>query len=192
MSLTQVAAGGFHTCGLGSDTNTYCWGLNETSQLGNGATANRSGLVAVTTPAGVSFTQLAAGSNHTCGLGSDDKTYCWGYGHYGQLGNGDTANRSTPAAMTTPAGASFTRLIAGWHHTCALGSDTNTYCWGLNETSQLGDGGTADRSTPVAVPITPASSPPAAPQPPTGVTITAGDQQITVSWTAPSDLATAP
>jgi alpha-tubulin suppressor-like RCC1 family protein len=194
VSFTQLAVGSFHTCARGSDNKSYCWGLNENGPLGNGATANTSGLVEVISPAGVSFTHLVAGTIHTCGLGSDAKTYCWGYGRYGQLGNGDTANRLTPAPIIAPAGVTFTGLIAGWYHTCGLGSDTKTYCWGLNETSQLGDSGTMDRSTPIAVPLT--SSPagpqppasPVVPQPPTGVTVTAGGQQITLSWAAPSDL----
>ncbi|GIE36831.1 hypothetical protein Ait01nite_098760 [Actinoplanes italicus] len=196
LTFTRLTAGGYHMCGLGSDAKAYCWGFGDHGQLGDGGNVNRSSPVAVTTPAGVTFTQLAAGSNHTCGLGSDTRTYCWGYGFYGQLGNGDTLKRSTPAEVTTPAGVTFTQLAAGWHFTCGLGSDTKAYCWGLNETSQLGDGGIANRSAPVAVSLTsspgapppPANPPSAAPQPPAGVTVTTGNQQITVSWTAPSDL----
>ncbi|MEU4623987.1 fibronectin type III domain-containing protein [Actinoplanes sp. NPDC023801] len=185
VSFTQFAVGGYHTCGLGSDTKAYCWGLGETGQAGNGGTANRSSMAAVTTPSGVSFTQLTAGSNHTCALGSDTRIYCWGYNRYGQVGDGSATDRLIPVPVDTPPGVSLTRLAHGWHHTCGLGSDTRTYCWGLNETSQLGDGGTTDRSTPMAVSPFPS---PTGLQPPSGVTAMAGDQQMTVYWTAPSDL----
>ncbi|AEV85753.1 Protein sidekick-2 [Actinoplanes sp. SE50] len=185
VTFTQLAAGGFHTCGLGSDTRTYCWGLDETGQLGDGGTARWSRPVEVAVPAGVTFTRLTAGSNHTCALGSDTRTYCWGYGYYGQVGDGGTVNRSSPVEVAVPAGVTLSRLTAGWYHTCALGSDSTVYCWGLNETGQLGDGSITDRSSPVGMPPLPS---PAGPLPPTGVSATAGDREIAVSWTVPADL----
>jgi hypothetical protein len=60
------------------------------------------------------------------------------------------------------------------------------YCWGAGGYGQLGTGGTMDRSSPVEV-LSP-GSPPAGPQPPSGVTATAGNQEIVVSWMAPSVL----
>jgi alpha-tubulin suppressor-like RCC1 family protein len=194
VSFTQLSGGAYHTCALGNDAKTYCWGMGGNGQLGDGANTTRSSPVVATAPAGVSFTQLAVGSFHTCARGSDNKSYCWGLNENGPLGNGATANTSGLVEVISPAGVSFTHLVAGTIHTCGLGSDAKTYCWGLNETSQLGDSGTMDRSTPIAVPLT--SSPagpqppasPVVPQPPTGVTVTAGGQQITLSWAAPSDL----
>ncbi|MEU4427851.1 hypothetical protein AB0F81_45120 [Actinoplanes sp. NPDC024001] len=157
VTFTELVAGAFHTCGLGSDTKAYCWGQGMYGQLGNGTTANRSSPVAVSAPAaGVTFTQLAAGFGHTCGLGSDTKAYCWGDGYDGQLGNGDTEARLSPAAVSAPAGVAFSQLTAGTSHTCGLGSDTKAYCWGQGGYGQLGNGTTADRSRPVAV-IAPAA-----------------------------------
>ncbi|MEU4217342.1 hypothetical protein [Actinoplanes sp. NPDC026623] len=152
VSFTQITAGLSHTCGLGSDTKTYCWGSGAYGQLGNGATPyGWSSLVAVNAPNGVSFTQLTAAGDHTCGLGSDTKAYCWGRGSHGQLGNGGTANQSSPVAVNAPNGVSFTQLTAGRYHVCGLGSDTKTYCWGLGQFGQLGNGATTDQPSPVAV-----------------------------------------
>ncbi|MDB2426006.1 Ig-like domain-containing protein [bacterium] len=61
-----------------------------------------------------SFTQIAAGDSHTCGLSSDGNAYCWGYDAYGILGNGgaqvdvnipvavDTTNLNAGAKLTAP------------------------------------------------------------------------------------------
>ncbi|GAA2860124.1 hypothetical protein Acy02nite_56300 [Actinoplanes cyaneus] len=152
VTFTRIAAGGYHTCGLGSDNNAYCWGAGQFGTLGDGGDANQSSPVPVSLPAGVTFTRITGGGYHTCALGSDSKAYCWGVGDTGQLGNGDdTTNHSTPVPVNTPAGVTFTRIAAGDHHTCAVGSDTKAYCWGNNPQGQLGDGGTTNRSSPVPV-----------------------------------------
>ncbi|MBB4754059.1 S8 family serine peptidase [Actinoplanes lobatus] len=156
VSFTQLTADNDHTCGLGSDTTTYCWGDGSNGRLGNGDTADQATPVPITAPPGVSFTQLTAIYSHTCGLGSDSKAYCWGSGSSGQLGNGDTADRATPVPIAAPAGVSFTQLTAGHFHTCGLGSDTKTYCWGEGP---LGNGDTTNESTPVAVKLPPLVDP---------------------------------
>ncbi|MEU4626920.1 hypothetical protein AB0G04_43985 [Actinoplanes sp. NPDC023801] len=151
MVFVHLTAGDAHTCGLGNDTKTYCWGEGASGALGDGGTANRLKPVAVDVPAGVTFTRLAAGEAHTCGLGGDARTYCWGDGYHGRLGNSSDAIQSRPVAVDAPAGVTFTRLAAGDAHTCALGDDTKTYCWGFGYHGRLGNSSVANQSTPVAV-----------------------------------------
>ncbi|MEU4626921.1 hypothetical protein AB0G04_43990 [Actinoplanes sp. NPDC023801] len=151
VTLTQLTAGGDHTCGLGSDTRTYCWGNGEYGQLGNADLVEQLTPGAVSAPAGVTLTHLAAGDDHMCGLGSDTGTYCWGNGVYGQLGNGGEVNQLRPVAVDAPAGVIFTQLTAGTFHTCGISSDTSVYCWDEGRFGALGDGGTVDRTRPVAV-----------------------------------------
>ncbi|BEL05700.1 hypothetical protein Q0Z83_038910 [Actinoplanes sichuanensis] len=134
--FTQLAAGGYHTCGLAGDGTAYCWGAGA-------------GVSPVAVTAAVPFTQLAAGSSHTCGLGSDGKAYCWGANGQGQLGDGSTSNRSTPVAVDTA--TTFTQLTAGGFHTCGLAGDGTAHCWGQNVDGRLGDGSTTNRPAPVAV-----------------------------------------
>ncbi|GAA0477208.1 hypothetical protein Aca07nite_85520 [Actinoplanes capillaceus] len=151
VTFTLIAAGGYHTCGLGRDTKAYCWGQGTSGQLGDGGTANRSRPGPVKSPAGVRFTRLAAGSGHTCGLGGDTRTYCWGQGGSGELGDGNRVVRLTPVAVKTPAGVTFTQLTAGESHTCGLAGGTRVYCWGEGLNGRLGDSTNAYRLVPAAV-----------------------------------------
>ncbi|GIE28262.1 hypothetical protein Ait01nite_013070 [Actinoplanes italicus] len=189
VTFTELTAGGYHTCGLGSDEVAYCWGGGVLGQLGDGDVQDRPAPVPVAAgvvPSGVTFTQLSAGGTFTCGLGSNAAAYCWGFSYAGQVGDGGTTDQprqeSSPVAVVAgeiPPGVTLTRLSAGGGHTCATGSDANIYCWGNGGAGQLGDGDGLSKSSPVAVSTLA--------QPPTGVTVTPGDRQAVVSWTAPAN-----
>jgi alpha-tubulin suppressor-like RCC1 family protein len=50
--------------------------------------------------------------------------------------------------------SSFQRLTAvsvGYGHTCAITAEGHAYCWGANQTGQLGVGSFAQRTTPSLV-----------------------------------------
>ena len=42
LTFTEIQAGGALTCGLTAGGTEYCWGLNQSGQLGDGSRANRS------------------------------------------------------------------------------------------------------------------------------------------------------
>ncbi|HJR16744.1 MAG TPA: hypothetical protein VJ808_07815, partial [Gemmatimonadales bacterium] len=95
--FVQLVAGGFigHTCGItAEDTGfAYCWGENETGQVGDGSTFDRMRPSAVA--GGLTFTNLDAGFRHTCGPTSSG-LYCWGSGGAGQLGTNSTDRSAVP------------------------------------------------------------------------------------------------
>lgn len=109
----------------------------------------------VATTAALAFWQLSAGQNHTCGVTTDARAYCWGDDFYGQLGTGVTGpwRDSVPAVVL--GGLSFRNVSAGTFHTCGVTTSNRVYCWGENSYDQgvgaLGDGTTTTRYTPVAV-----------------------------------------
>ena len=55
------------------------------------------------------------------------------------------------AAVTATATLVFRQISAGDRHTCGVTTDNRAYCWGLDSTGQLGDGGTANRGRPTLV-----------------------------------------
>jgi alpha-tubulin suppressor-like RCC1 family protein len=93
------------------------------------------------------FTQIAVGSNHTCGITGTQRLYCWGSDANGNLGSGTTASDCVglflgcsllPIPVT---GAErFVFVTAGLYHTCALTSTGAAYCWGGNAYGQVGVG----------------------------------------------------
>ncbi|MEZ4443434.1 MAG: hypothetical protein R3B72_30465 [Polyangiaceae bacterium] len=92
---------------------------------------------------------IAAGKKHACAVGTDNSIRCWGSNANGQLGNGNTANASTPVLVQGLIGA--TAIYAGGDHTCAVTTDGRFYCWGRNDDGQLGTGDTMTRLTPTEI-----------------------------------------
>jgi alpha-tubulin suppressor-like RCC1 family protein len=148
LTFASLSVGSYHTCGVTPVGKAYCWGAGFWGQLGDGTTTDRTRPEAVV--GGLTFASLSAGSGHTCGVTSAG-AYCWGDNEYGALGDSTMTPDSTPVAVV--GGLTFASLSAGGAYTCGvtLAPTDGAYCWGLNIDGTLGDGTTADRTTPGAV-----------------------------------------
>lgn len=93
---------------------------------------------------------VAAGGTHTVALKSNGMVWNWGGNEKGQLGDGTTTRRLSPAQVNGLTGISA--VAAGLNHTLALGGDGRVRAWGENRFAQLGDGTTANALYPVQVP----------------------------------------
>ena len=161
LAFYQVSAGNVHSCGVTTDNRAYCWGDNESGQLGTGTDTGPelcNGAVGPfacsTRPApvagGLRFRQVSAGSVYSCGVTIEYRAYCWGSNNFGQLGDGTITKRLKPVAVA--GGRQFRRVEANFHHTCGVSyPDSRAYCWGTNPYGQLGDGTTSERRTQVLV-----------------------------------------
>ncbi len=135
----MVAAGTSYSLGLRADGTLWAWGSNDNGQLG--VATNSGTTVANATPAQVpgTYTQIAAGSDHSLALRADGTLWAWGWNKYGQLGT--TTNNGTDNANATPTqvpGTGYTRLAAGGAHSLALRANGSLWAWGSNQYGQLG------------------------------------------------------
>ncbi|WP_164635816.1 RCC1 domain-containing protein [Rhodopseudomonas sp. BR0G17] len=79
----------------------------------------------------------------------NSNAYAWGYGDYGQLGDGAGATSSSP--VNVAGGKTYKKLVAGSNHSCGLLNDGTVQCWGRNGYGQLGNGTNSTSKTPVPV-----------------------------------------
>ena len=61
------------------------------------------------------FASISAGSDHTCGVGTDGYVGCWGSDFFGKA---------------SPPDGEFSFVAAGWTHTCGVRADGSVACWG--------------------------------------------------------------
>ncbi len=91
--VASLAAGGKHTCALRTEEGQgRCWGLNQVGQVGTASP------VAVLSPRTVESFQaieieVGGGADDgymgtSCAVKATGEVVCWGFGNYGQMGNG--------------------------------------------------------------------------------------------------------
>ena len=89
---------------------------------------------------------VSAGLYSTCALLSNGTVRCWGYNHYGQLGNATTTDSTTPVVVQGLNDAVALSASDGYH-ACAVRANGTAQCWGGNVYGALGDGTTVDSSS---------------------------------------------
>lgn len=155
--VVGIAAGGVGDTGVEVDLSMaltwdgklYTWGRNDFGEMGVG-NFNESfvpqHVAALTVPV-VSF---STGGYHALAVLDNGTLWAWGDNSSGELGDGTTMLRSSPAAV----GGGLLKtieLIAGRIHSIAFLGDFSLFAWGDNAGGQLGDGTQDSRSSPVQV-----------------------------------------
>ena len=153
--ISAIGGTGDASCAIASG-KVYCWG---------GAGRGQSGPPPGGPGFGVYFTRaeiaglpgepksIGAGISHTCALvdvSGTNKVYCWGSNEFGQLGAGENSDpretggfiqSNTPLEVGgLPAGEKIVSMSAGANRGCVIMENKRSYCWGLNENGQIGDG----------------------------------------------------
>jgi alpha-tubulin suppressor-like RCC1 family protein len=82
---------------------------------------------------------VSLGSGFGCAVTSTGGVKCWGSNSSGNLGDGTSTLRSTPADVTGLSSGAV-RGWAGGYHACAEMTAGSYKCWGWNQYGQLGDG----------------------------------------------------
>jgi hypothetical protein len=154
-TFSQIDAGNFFTCGVKTDKSIACWGLNDYGQISERPTDKKYIQVAAgkqmacaltdthsvvcwgddadgkTQPYPYHYTQITAGSWHTCGLIEQPEfpnprypatVMCWG-----KEDNGRTATQTLP----------FVQISSAAWHNCGVLNNGAVYCWGDNDQNRM-------------------------------------------------------
>ncbi len=140
-SVAQIEVGEFSSCLRTEQGGVWCWGLGIHGQIGNGSGANQS------TPQPVSglssgVVDLSLSYKTACAITGQGAAKCWGWGLYGQLGNGSFGSSSGPADVSG-LGSGVTEISVGSYHGCAVTTWGGVRCWGRNDEGELGTGQTS-------------------------------------------------
>lgn len=103
---------------------------------------------------GLEDVQLAAGEDHVLMLDGDGRIYATGGNDSGQLGNGTTVGGNAVVEVSRAgalAGKEGAQVAAGLGFSVVRTRDGGLFSWGKNDRGQLGNGGVASVTEPVAV-----------------------------------------
>jgi len=147
--VTQVSAGGLHSCALTVDGFVRCWGsstygqanppsdLGVVTQVSAGAYHScaltvaglvrcwgRDNFLVTDVPLDLGLVaQVSSGLNYSCALTVDGVVRCWGENNFGKA--------NTPSNL-----GEVIQVSAGDRHSCALTVDGLVRCWGDNSSGQ--------------------------------------------------------
>eukprot|EP01024_Parvocaulis_polyphysoides_P009013 TRINITY_DN12734_c0_g1_i2.p1 TRINITY_DN12734_c0_g1~~TRINITY_DN12734_c0_g1_i2.p1 ORF type:complete len:432 (-),score=48.71 TRINITY_DN12734_c0_g1_i2:202-1497(-) len=150
--IVQVCCGDSHTVIVTQGGELFTCGRNQNGQLGLGHSFDQFNPNPVPALKNKRIKEAACGAEHTIAVCEDGEVYGWGWGQYGNLGDGERHDRWQPTKVKGLEGIQLRQISCGWRHNLALSTEGVIYVWGWNKYGQLGVADNNDRST--AVPIT--------------------------------------
>ncbi|WOL14979.1 ultraviolet-B receptor UVR8-like [Canna indica] len=166
--ISSVAAGGRHTLALSDVGQVWGWGYGGEGQLGLGSrirnvssphplpcVESASFIVDQSASAtkdnlsldgqayqliGSCIKAIACGGRHSAVVTDTGALLTFGWGLYGQCGQGSTDDELSPACVSSLLGVKIQGVAAGLWHTICTSVDGNVYSFGGNQFGQLGTG----------------------------------------------------
>jgi alpha-tubulin suppressor-like RCC1 family protein len=120
----QIAAGGHHSCAIGSG-QLWCWGSGQETGTGNDPVV----ITRVSTLA--DWTAVALGDTHSCGISTSQGVSCWGDNSHLQVRGVAGADAPAPTPISV-GGLVPTAISAGGNMSCAVVGAGELWCWGYN------------------------------------------------------------
>ncbi|XP_058109498.1 ultraviolet-B receptor UVR8-like isoform X2 [Magnolia sinica] len=166
--IVTVAAGGRHTLTLSDVGQVWGWGYGGEGQLGLGSRirmvssphlipcieiySHGKGGPSIT-PRGSTGSEgqchkalgnfvkaIACGGRHSAVITDAGAVLTFGWGLYGQCGQGSTDDELSPACVSSLCGIRMQGIAAGLWHTVCISVDGEVYAFGGNQFGQLGTG----------------------------------------------------
>ena len=147
--VAQISSGAGYACFLTTSNNVGCFGQNNWGQLGDGTQTTSNTVTSVLDINGLA-TSVSSGAQSSCIITNTQTVKCWGYGGYGNLGNGTNTTFSARPVDVSDL-TSVAELALGDNSACALTTAGAVKCWGRNDAGQLGNGVAGNTTVPVAV-----------------------------------------
>lgn len=148
----QLSGNGTSAAAVKMDGTLWTWGIATNGVLGNGQTIASRSSPQTTIVGGtdwkevsVSSSSLGIAGRFCAAIKLDGTLYTWGLNGQGQLGAGNTTNRSSPVSVTTI--TNWLHVACGTDHALAVTASGQIYSWGLNSSGELGDGSTTPSRT---------------------------------------------
>ncbi|XP_072974795.1 uncharacterized protein [Typha angustifolia] len=166
--ISVVAAGGRHTLALSDVGQVWGWGYGGEGQLGLGSRirtvssphpvpciesaaysldrpavtskGNRSSEVQTCKTTGNCVKSIACGGRHSAVVTDTGALLTFGWGLYGQCGQGSTDDELRPLCVSSLLGVKIKDVAAGLWHTVCTSVDGDVYSFGGNQFGQLGTG----------------------------------------------------
>ncbi len=141
LGFTALSDGGTNICGVSLAGDVYCWGANTHGSVGDGTTMDAGYPVQIARGLGLQLPYSEGEYNagaHTCALDTTGRAYCWGRNESGELGDGSPNQFWQALPVPVAGGHVFSSVRAGNAHTCAVATSGDAYCWGDNNSGQLG------------------------------------------------------
>jgi alpha-tubulin suppressor-like RCC1 family protein len=163
--ITAMAGGGTHILyQTGPDTLLAC-GTDHYGELGDGSFRDTPTSTPVTVDTSAfgseAIVAISAGRSTSTALLANGTVWMWGYGKFGQLGDGSTVDKDVPTEVRLPAGQKAAEVYSGGDttkdgQTLTLLTDGSVYGWGYNANGELGNGTTTNSDLPVQATALPA------------------------------------
>ncbi|MBI5778294.1 MAG: chromosome condensation regulator RCC1 [Planctomycetes bacterium] len=138
----SISAGWFHTSVIKSDGTLWTFGAGFTDYKESGEIPRQIG-------ADTDWLSVASGGHYDIALKTNRTLWGWGHNQKGQLGLGDTANRTVPMLISPD--SNWKMVSVGHSHTLAIKANNTLWAWGENRFGQLGLGDTEGRLFPTQV-----------------------------------------
>ncbi|XP_006290887.2 ultraviolet-B receptor UVR8 [Capsella rubella] len=166
--ITSVATGGRHTLALSDIGQIWGWGYGGEGQLGLGSRIKmvssphlipcfestgsgreksfilHQGITTTSTQVsrepGRHIKAISCGGRHSAAVTDTGGLITFGWGLYGQCGQGNTNDQLRPMAVSSVQSIRMESVAAGLWHTVCISSDGKVYAFGGNQFGQLGTG----------------------------------------------------
>lgn len=151
-----ISTNGEYTLGIKKEGTLWAWGKNPQGQLGNGTISSSIVSAPVQVGSDTSWLYCVAGGQNTAefamasfGIKNNGTLWAWGRNNFGQLGLGDTNDRSAPVQVGTDNDWSKVYYLS--NNTFAIKIDGSLWAWGENRYGSLATGDVVSRSVPTFI-----------------------------------------